>query len=121
MQQFETLLQRDFVLARGQRQRVGIVIEQRIATHRRIHLVEVHPLGVLTQAERRLVRDEMHFVPAPGEVQPELGRHGTGAAVGRVTGDPDSHPLVSSHAAMMAAASSSGGRVASRVSTSPRT
>src|SRR5882762_8814131 len=55
------------------------------------HFVERHALRETPQPERARVRDEMDLVPPPREVETELGGDRTGAAVGRVAGDADSH------------------------------
>ena len=52
------------------------MIEERIAAHPGLDLMEVDPLGVSPKPEGRVVGDEVHFVPAPGQIQPQLGGHG---------------------------------------------
>jgi len=86
----EVLAHCHFVLLYRQRQRVGRrVLEQGILG---LHdLVERHPLGVATQSKGARVGDEVHLVPAPGELEPQLRRYGSGAAVGGITGDADAH------------------------------
>jgi hypothetical protein len=56
------------VLLGGERQGVGEVLEEGIAPSW-IDLVELHPFGVAAEAEWR-GGDEVHFVAAPGELQP---------------------------------------------------
>ena len=88
--QLEFLAQRDLVLLDRQRERVGRVLEQRVVGGH--DLVEGHALGEpAPQAERAGVRDEVHLVPPPREVEPQLGRDGSGPAVGGVAGDPYAH------------------------------
>src|SRR5881409_1785043 len=125
--QLELLAQRDLVLLDGQRERVGRVLEQRIVGGH--DLVEGDALGEpAPQPERAGVRDEMDLVAAPRELEPQLGGDGSGAAVGRIAGDANSHEtsdvrhqtsarMVHQRPWIMAA-SSSGGAVASIVQTS---
>jgi hypothetical protein len=118
VQDFQLFPKCDLVLLRGQRERVGIVIEQRVTSHPRFYLVEVNPLGVATKPERRVIGNEMDFMPPTCQRQTELGCHGSRPTVGRIAGNPDSHACtLSSHAAAISAASFSGDRVASRSST----
>src|SRR5437899_8086007 len=73
------------------------------------------------------IRDDVHLVTAPPQLEPQLGRHGTGAAVGGITRDADSHEagdgrgetgdVVARQRCTIRAASTSAGSVASRVHT----
>src|SRR2546426_2122670 len=93
-------------------------------------LVEGHPLGIAAQTKRARVGDEVHLVPAPGELQAELRGHGTGAAVRGIARNPDAHlqlcalgsgergAVRSRHCVAIRSASTSGGSVASNVHTS---
>src|SRR2546429_198569 len=90
MHEVEVLAHRHFVLLHRQRQRVRRrLLEQGIFGLR--DLVERHPLRVAAQPKRARVGDEVHLVPPPGELEPQLGRDGTGAAVGGVARNPDAH------------------------------
>ena len=93
VQDVELLPQRHLVLLRRQRQRVGVVIEQRIPPHSGLDLVEVDPLGVAPQPEGGVVGDEVHLVAPPRQLEPQLGGHGAGAAVGGIAGDAELHGL----------------------------
>ena len=92
VQQIQPLALRDLVLLDCQGQRVRGLLEQRIVDRR--DLVEGHPLDHPPQPEWAGIRDEVDVVPAAGELQPQLGRNGAGAAVGRVAGDADAHGAV---------------------------
>ena len=72
-----------------QREIVGWILEEWIAHD--IHLVVKNPRGEAAQAERLLVRDEVHLVTARGQGDSELRRDGTGAAVRGIAGDADLH------------------------------
>ena len=91
VQEVDPFLQHDLVLLGRQRERVGEVVEQRIAAHPRLDLMEVDPLGVSVEAERGVVGDEVHLVAASRELEAQLGRDRARAAVGRIAGDPDLH------------------------------
>src|SRR5947199_234334 len=65
------------------------LLERRVVD--RGDFVEGHALDDARQPERAGIGDEVDVVPAPGELQAQLGRDRAGAAVGRVTGDADSH------------------------------
>ena len=89
----------DLVHAHGEREVVRRILEQRIPAD--VHLVEEDARQEHRQAERLLVGDEMDLVPARGERDAELGRHGAGAAVRRIAGDADPHvALPSRHHAL---------------------
>src|SRR5690606_35974958 len=93
----------------GQREIVGRILEERILAD--VDLVEVDPREERREAEGLLVRDEVHFVPALGERDPELGGDGPRAAVRGVAGDPDLHRRLSSphHASARSMAPGSAG------------
>ena len=46
VQHLEPFPQDHLVLLRGERQGIGVVIEERIAAHPGFHLMEIDPLGV---------------------------------------------------------------------------
>ena len=89
VQQLEPLTLRHLVLFDRQGQGVRALLEQRVVDRR--DFVEGHALDDAPQPERAGIGDEVDVVPAPGELQAQLGRDRAGAAVGRVTGDADSH------------------------------
>ena len=89
VQQLEPLALGDLVLFDRQRQCVRRLLEQRIVD--RGDFVKGHALDDPPQPERAGVGDEVDVVPAAGQLQPQLGRHSAGAAVGRVAGDADAH------------------------------
>ena len=69
----------------GQRQRVGILLEQRIFAN--LHLVKGDPRRQIDQTQRRRIADERDRVPAQGELLAQLGGEHPAAAMGGVTGD----------------------------------
>src|SRR5687768_8309942 len=89
--------------------------------------VERDALGEPAEPERARIRNEMDVVTAARELEAELGRYGAGAAVRRVTGDPDSHTscrssvighrssVIGFHRSKISLAKTSGVRVASSV------
>ena len=89
VQQVELVDLGDFRHARGQRQVVWRVLEQRIA--RDFHLVIVDVLLRLGQTDGLRVRDEVHLVTALGQLETEFGRDHAAAAVRGITGDSDLH------------------------------
>src|SRR6266511_5518331 len=121
----QVLAYRHLVLLHGQRQGVRRrLLKQRILDLR--DLVKSDALRKAPEPERAGVRDEMDVVPAPRQLQPELGGDGAGAAVGRVAGNANSHAgkretgnASLRHRARMRSASLSEASVASRVHTFP--
>ena len=70
-----------------ERERVRGMVEERVGRH--LDLVVVDPLLEVRQPERLGVGDEVHHVPAPGELDAEFGRDDARAAVDRIARDPD--------------------------------
>ena len=96
VQQVEPINLRHFRHARGQRQIVRRIFEQRIP--RDFHLMVVN-LGVrLGEPNGQRVGDEMHFVAALCQLHPQLGGDDAAAAVGGITGDAYFHVLFVSRA-----------------------
>ena len=95
VEQVERVELGDLGHARGQRQVVGRMLEQRVVVD--IDLVEVDVGFAAVQAERRRRGDEVDFVAARGKLDAELGGDDAAAAVGGVAGDADlafgSHPM----------------------------
>ncbi len=89
VQQVKIVNFRNLRHARGQRQIVRRIFEQRIARH--FHFVIVNVGLRLGQPDRLRVRDEMHLMAALRQFQAQFGRHYTAAAVRGVTGYPDFH------------------------------
>ncbi len=78
--------------ARGQRQIVRRIIEQRIPRHFDFVIVNVGFLAA--QPDGLGIGDEMNLVAALGQFETEFGGHHAAAAVGGITGDPDLHSAV---------------------------
>ena len=74
---------------RGERQGVRRMVEERIGDD--FDFVEVGALAVAVHANRRGIADEVHVVPARGELHAKLGGDDAGAAVSWVACDPDAH------------------------------
>jgi hypothetical protein len=87
----ETFVRRHVAHTRREREVVGRVLEERIRRDR--HLVIRDAVEEDVQARRHRVRDEVHVVPAPRELVPELRRDDARAAERRVAGDADLHVL----------------------------
>ena len=94
VQQVEAFVGRHVVHLRGQRQRVGRMVEQRIVHH--FNFVEVNPFGSLRHAHGHGVADEVDVVAPRRQLQAELGGHHAASAVGGITGDADFHNRVNS-------------------------
>ena len=75
--------------ARGKREVVGRVLEERIVRDRDLVIADVFFAAV--EAKGLRVGDEMHLVAARRELDAELGGDNAGAAVGGVAGDADLH------------------------------
>src|SRR5712691_7761489 len=73
VEQLEILGHHHLVLLGGERQRVGEMVEQRIAPHAGLDLMEEDPLGVAPQPERRVVSDEVDLVAPARQVEAQLG------------------------------------------------
>ena len=116
VQQVELVRQHHLVHPHGEREVVRRILEQRIAAD--VHLVEVDPRQERREPERLLVRDEVDLVAALRERDPQLGRDGARAAIGRVAGDPDLHASHVFHQER-ARASQSGTRGSRRVTSRP--
>src|SRR5262249_36153226 len=80
---------RYFEHARGQREAVGRVLEQRII--RDFHLMIVDTRNARVEPDGIGIGDEMHFVAAVGQLQAKLGGHDPTAAVGGVACNTDPH------------------------------
>ena len=79
----------DFEHFGSERQRVGRMVEERVADD--FHFMKVNALRVEAQADRRGVTDEMDLVTAGGKFHSKLGGDDAGAAVGGIAGDADAH------------------------------
>ena len=89
VQQVEIVKFGDFRHARGQRQIVRRIFEQRIAGD--FHFVIVNVGMGAAQPNGLGIRNEMNFVIAFRQLQPQLGRDDAAAAVSRIAGDADFH------------------------------
>ena len=89
MQQIEVLILRHLRHPRGQRQRIGRVLKQRIWRDLDLVIVDTRQSGV--EPDRIRVRDEVNFVAALRELEPKFRRDDAAAAVGGITGDADLH------------------------------
>ncbi len=89
MQQIEMVREHDLVHPHREREIVRWILEQRIPPD--IDFMEVDPWLEGGQPERLLIRDEVHFVPASGERDAQLGGDGARAAIRRVTRNADIH------------------------------
>ena len=92
VQQVEIVQLGDFSHARGQRQIVRRIIEQRIARHFDFVIVNVGFLAA--QPDGLGIGDEMNLVAALGQFESEFRGHHAAAAVGGITGDPNLHSAV---------------------------
>ena len=79
----------DFEHFGGESERVGRMIEKRVAGD--LDFVEMDVRVVEIHADGRGVGDEMDVVAAGGEFLAELGSDDAGAAVGGIAGDADFH------------------------------
>ena len=79
----------DFDHFGGESQRIGRVVEKRVAGD--FDFVEVDAGVVEIHADGRGVADEVDVVAARGELLAELGGDDAGAAVGGIAGDADFH------------------------------
>jgi hypothetical protein len=75
--------------ARGQRQIVGRILEQRVLRNRDLVEVDLRVRGV--QPDRLLVGDEVNLVAAVRQLNAQLGTYNSASAVSGVTGDSDFH------------------------------
>ena len=91
VEEVESFVDHHLVHAHGEREVVRRVLKERVAAD--VDFVEVDARQEYGQAERQLVRDEMHFVTALGERDAEFGRDRAGPAVRRITGDADLHSV----------------------------
>ena len=89
VQQVEIVELRDLCHARGQRQVVRGIVEQRITGD--FHFVIVNVGFLAPQPDRLRVGNEMDLVAALGQFQAEFGGDDAAAAVRRITGDSDLH------------------------------
>src|SRR5581483_8623839 len=89
VQQVERVELGDFRHARGQRQVIRRIVKQRVVRY--LDFVEEDVRHIVIQTERLRIGDEVDFVSALRELNAELGRDNTTAAVSGVTGDPDLH------------------------------
>ena len=89
MQQIEILVFSYGRHLRRQRQRVRLMLEQRIRHH--LDFMKTHALIQFSQPRRQSRGDEMHGVPALGKFFPELRAHNAAATIGRIDCDADIH------------------------------
>ncbi len=89
VQKIESVKLRHFRHARGQRQIVRRIVEQRITGD--VHFVIVNVGMQFGQPDGLGVGNEMDFVPALRQFQTQFGGHHAAAAVGGIAGDPDLH------------------------------
>ena len=89
VQQIERRLLGDFAHLGGERQGVRRVIEQRIRGD--FDFVEKYSLARAGQPDRHRVADEMHFVPARGQLDAQLGGDHARSAIRWIAGDSDFH------------------------------
>ena len=75
--------------ARGQRQIVRRVLEQRITGD--FHFMVMNVGMGTAQANGLGVRNEVNFVVTLRQLQPQLGRDHAAASIGRIAGDADFH------------------------------
>src|SRR5581483_1032920 len=90
VQQVEPVNLRHLGHARGQRQIVGRVVEQRIV--RDLDLVK-EDVRLRLQPEWLRVGDEVHLMTALRKFDPQLGGHHPAAAVSGIARDPDLHSV----------------------------
>ena len=89
VQQVQVVALGHFGHARGQRQRVGRVLEQRVG--RDLDLVVVDARSARVEPDGVGVGDEVDLVAAVGQFQAQFGGDDAAAAVGGITGDSDLH------------------------------
>src|SRR5437868_399477 len=89
MQQIEILVFSYGRHLRRQRQRVRLMLEQRIRHH--LDFMKTHALIQFSQPRRQSRGDEMHGVPALGKFFPQLRAHNAAATIGRIDCDADIH------------------------------
>jgi len=89
VQQIEFVELRNLGHARGQRQIVRRIFEQRVPRDLDLVIVNIR-LGA-GQTDGLRIGDEMNLMAAAGQFQSEFGGHDTAAAVSWITGDPDLH------------------------------
>ncbi len=89
VQQVEPLEAGDLGHLRGERERVGRVLEERVV--RDHHLVEEEVGRDESEARRQRVGEDVDLVAGRGERHRELGRDHARAAEGRVAADADAH------------------------------
>ena len=78
--------------ARGQRQIVRRILEQRIVGD--VHLVKVDVGALGVQPDGLPVRDEVDLMSAVCQLHPQFGGHHPAAAVGGITCDSDLHAVL---------------------------
>src|SRR6185312_510301 len=79
--------------ARGQRQVIWRIFEQRILRNGYFMEKDVGLLGI--QADRLLIRDEMHFMATLRQFDPELRAHNPATAIRGITSDAYFHLIMS--------------------------
>src|SRR5688572_3683148 len=94
VKQIELLFFRDGGHLRGQRQRVRLMLEQRIRHH--LHFVKTHMLVQFREPRGQRRRDEMDGMTARGEFLAEFRSHDTAAAVRGIYRDADVHRSLNS-------------------------
>ena len=89
VQQVELVALGDFGHARGEREAVGRVLEERVVGDFDLVIVDARGIGI--EADRIGVGDEVDLVAAGGQFQAEFGGDDAAAAVGGIAGDADVH------------------------------
>ncbi len=102
VEQLQLMREHDLVHPHGEREIVGRVLEERVASD--VDFVEVDPRAELPEPERLLVGDEVHLVAARGERDAEFGRERARTAVGGIAGNADLHEDSWNHASACARA-----------------
>src|SRR5579859_609526 len=89
VQQIQIISVGYFGHARCQGKAVGRILEQRIIGD--FHLVIMDSWDVLVEPYRVGISDEVHLMPAVGQLQAKLGSDDAAAAVSGIAGNSDSH------------------------------
>jgi hypothetical protein len=93
---------------RRERERVGLVLEERVFT--RLHRVKKDVLGVRVEPRRQILADEVHAVAAPGKFLADFRRDHAAAAEGGIAGDADSQVSLAFHRASSRVSAANGSR-----------
>jgi len=89
VQQVQRGLFRHFVHTGGKGERIRRMVEQWIGGD--LDFMEINPLVSFAQPDRHGVTDEMDFVAARGQLDPQFRCYHSGAAIRRIACDADLH------------------------------